>query len=65
MGKITLASVFVEKTTINFDKAFSYSVPFDMAENVFVGQRVLVPFGKGNRKRQGIITEIKDRKSVV
>lgn len=59
MGKITLASVFVEKTTINFDKAFSYSVPFDMAENVFVGQRVLVPFGKGNRKRQGIITEIK------
>ena len=34
MGKATLVSVFVEKTTINFDKAFSYSVPFDIAENV-------------------------------
>lgn len=64
MGKATLVSVFVEKTTINFDKAFSYSVPFDIAENVFVGQRCLVPFGKGNRKRQGVITEIKQVENI-
>ena len=29
-----------------------------MSEMVFVGQRVLVPFGKGNRKRQGVIINI-------
>ncbi len=53
-----LADVYVEKTNIYFDKTFSYSIPFDMSEKVFVGQRVLVPFGKGNRKRQGVIINI-------
>ena len=58
MQKNVAVRVFVEKTTINFDKQFSYSVPFDLCEKVFVGQRVLVPFGKGNKKRQAIISEI-------
>lgn len=58
MNKHLNASVFVEKTTLQFDKKFSYSIPFDFADKVFVGQRVLVPFGNGNKKRQGVITEI-------
>ena len=58
MRKSIFVSVFVEKTTINFDKSFDYSVPFDLSDNVFIGQRVLVPFGKGNKKRQGVIVEI-------
>ena len=58
MNKHLIASVFVEKTTLQFDKKFSYSIPFDFADKVFVGQRVLVPFGNGNKKRQGVITEI-------
>lgn len=58
MQKNVAVRVFVEKTTINFDKQFSYSVPFDLCEKVFVGQRVLVPFGKGNKKRQAIVSEI-------
>lgn len=60
MRKSLIVSVYVEKTTISFDKSFDYSVPFDICEKIFVGQRVLVPFGKGNRKRQGIIVKIKD-----
>ena len=58
MRKSIFVSVFVEKTTISFDKSFDYSVPFDLSDNVFIGQRVLVPFGKGNKKRQGVIVEI-------
>ncbi len=58
MQKNVAVRVYVEKTTINFDKQFSYSVPFDLCDKVFVGQRVLVPFGKGNKKRQAIISEI-------
>lgn len=60
MRKKLVVNVFVEKTTINFDKSFSYSVPFDMCEKVAVGQRVLVPFGKGNKKRQGVIIAVSD-----
>ncbi len=55
MKSDVVASVYVEKTNIYFDKSFSYSIPEEWLEKVFVGQRVLVPFGRGNRKRQGII----------
>ena len=55
MKSDVVASVYVEKTNIYFDKSFSYSIPKEWLEKVFVGQRVLVPFGRGNRKRQGII----------
>lgn len=61
MRKSLVVSVYVEKTTVSFDKTFDYEVPFDLCENIFIGQRVLVPFGKGNKKRQGIIVEIKNK----
>ncbi|MBQ5590624.1 MAG: primosomal protein N' [Clostridia bacterium] len=64
MRKSLIVSVYVEKTTLDFDKPFSYSVPFDMCENVKIGQRVLVPFGKGNRKRQGVVVEINESKTL-
>lgn len=58
MEKTILAQVFAEKTTINFDKSFSYRVPENMRETVAVGRRVLVPFGKGDKKRQGVIVGV-------
>lgn len=58
MKKSLYTGVFVEKTNLNFDKIFTYSVPFDLCEKVFVGQRVLVPFGNGNKKRQGVIVSV-------
>ncbi|MBQ2675854.1 MAG: primosomal protein N' [Clostridia bacterium] len=61
MRKFLVAQVYVEQTTISFDKAFDYLIPFDMSENVFIGQRVTVPFGRANKKRQGIIADIIER----
>jgi primosomal protein N' (replication factor Y) len=39
-------------------KTFTYSVPGEMKEELAIGKRVLVPFGK--RKVTGYVTEIKD-----
>ncbi len=52
------ASVAVEKTTYVFDKPFDYAVPASLADKVSKGVRVLVPFGRGNKKRQGIILSL-------
>nr|HOO68302.1 primosomal protein N' [Bacilli bacterium] len=41
------------------DKTFTYSVPSNLVEEVEIGKRVLVPFGK--RKLKGIILKIKKR----
>lgn len=48
-----IAGIAVDKTVYHFDKIFSYKIPQDL--NIFPGQRVLVPFGKGNRLRQGMV----------
>ncbi len=50
-----VAAVAIEKTAYHFDKLFSYSVPGNMAETLQPGCRVTVPFGAGNKKRQGMV----------
>ncbi len=49
-------SVAVENTAYHFDMAYSYLVSGEIAQKAKVGCRVMVPFGVGNRLRQGIIT---------
>ena len=52
------ALVAVDKASIHFDKLYSYLIPAELTENVQPGCRVLVPFGTGNRKRQGMVMKI-------
>ncbi len=54
IGK-TVVGVAIENTTYSFDKIFDYSVPDELSKAAEKGRRVLVPFGSGNRKRQGMI----------
>jgi primosomal protein N' (replication factor Y) len=53
-----VASIAVENTTYSFDKPFDYAVPQPLSAKALVGVRVVVPFGRGNRKRQGIILSL-------
>ena len=53
-----IARTAVDKTLYSFDKPFDYLVPEYLQSRVTIGSRVLVPFGKGNRKRQAIVTEL-------
>ena len=53
---VKIAMVAVENTVYHFDKKFSYLI--EDANVACVGSRVLVPFGRGNRLRQGVVFEI-------
>ncbi len=55
-----IACVAVENTTYSFDKIFDYAVDESLISDVAIGKRVMVPFGSGNRKRQALITELKN-----
>ncbi len=59
MNKL-IVSVAVENTVYHFDKLFDYIVPSSLCDNVAVGSRVLVPFGRGNKKRQAMIMALKE-----
>lgn len=58
MQKAMVARVFVEQTTLSFDKPFDYIIPPKYADFAQIGARVSVPFGRANKKRLGVIVEI-------
>ncbi len=58
-GKI--AKIAVSAATYWIDKPYDYLVPEEYADTVRVGMRVFVPFGKGNRRSEGIILRLSDR----
>ena len=64
MGRMT-ASVIIEKTAFSFDKPYDYIVPENLIDVCKPGCRVVVPFGKGNTKRQGLVLSISNCNTVV
>ena len=54
----TIADVAVDQASFHFDRLYSYRLP-DTAGPAAPGCRVLVPFGGGNRRRQGLIVSLK------
>lgn len=54
------AFIAVENAGYHFDKPYTYAVPQHLSDSVRPGCRVMVPFGQGNRLRQGIITGLSD-----
>jgi primosomal protein N' (replication factor Y) len=57
MPKGNTALVAVEGTTYHFDKLYGYAVPDEMEKSARPGARVVVPFGRGNKKMRGIIAQ--------
>ena len=53
-----VAFVALEGATMTFDKLYTYVIPPDLLSKTCSGQRVMVPFGRGNTKRQGIIIRV-------
>ncbi len=53
-----IAEVAVEGTLYAFDKLFGYEIPEHLRDSVSAGVRVVVPFGRGNRKRVGLVFSV-------
>ena len=56
MSATTVVRIAVDQAAFSFDKLYSYLWPSDLGTPQ-VGVRVLVPFGGGNRTRQGLVME--------
>lgn len=53
-----IVKVALSNTSYSFDIEYSYNVPCELNGKIALGIRVIVPFGRGNRKRVGLITAI-------
>ena len=55
-----IALVAVENTHFSFDMLFSYEVPDMFFGQIVPGKRVVVPFGRGDKKRIGLVFKMSD-----
>jgi len=55
-----VAEIALSGATYAFDKLYTYAVPTELHKKAVAGCRVLIPFGRGNTKKQGIIFRIKE-----
>lgn len=55
-----IAEVILESNVKSLNRIFDYNIPKDMENNISIGSRVLVPFGRGKSLAEGIVTNIKD-----
>ncbi len=53
-----IATVAVEKTFFSIDSDFDYLIPDDFVNEIEIGTMVKVPFGNGNRLRDGIVVNL-------
>ncbi len=59
-----IAQVIVNASSAHTDKKFDYLIPDEVSKKVFVGTRVNVPFGKGNKRLEGYVVGITENSSL-
>jgi primosomal protein N' (replication factor Y) len=52
------AKIAISKATYSMDKPFDYNVPQPLAGEVLPGVRVTVPFGRGNKRQEGMVISV-------
>ena len=58
MEQSVAARVALSAATYAIDKPYTYLVPPELRETLLPGMRVIVPFGAGNRRTEGIVLSI-------
>jgi len=58
MEKIKVAKIAVSAATFSIDRPYDYRIPGKYANAVVPGVRVIVPFGRGNRRSEGIVLSV-------
>ena len=54
-----IADVIVDVPVLQTNIPFEFKIPNHLQEDIAIGMRVIVPFGQGNRRVQGFITQLK------
>ncbi len=58
MADVKYADIIIDISTKQVDRVFQYRIPPDLEQEIQVGSRVLVPFGRGDTMRKGYVVSI-------
>ena len=56
-----IAEVIINRAAKKLNRAFDYHVPTELEGLVFVGSKVLVPFGKGGKLEEAFVVGLKEK----
>ncbi len=56
-----IARIAVSDAVFSMDRPYDYLIPDTLADKILPGVRVHVPFGNGNRMREGMVLSLSDR----
>lgn len=56
-----IAEVIINRTAKKLNRAFDYHVPNELEGLIFVGSKVLVPFGKGGKLEEAFVVGLKEK----
>lgn len=56
-----ICAVAIDASTFSIDRLYDYKIPHELYERAQIGSRVLVPFGKGNKRIEGIILSFREK----
>lgn len=59
---MTIAKIVVAAAVYAIDKPYDYLVPEALEEQLRPGMRVVVPFGRGNRRTEGLVLLLEERR---
>ena len=55
---LNIARIAVSAATYSIDRPYDYKIPQSLSAGAVPGMRVIVPFGRGNRKSEGVILSL-------
>lgn len=58
-----IADVIVDVPVLQTNIPYEFKIPEKFQEDITIGMRVIVPFGKGDRRVQGFITDLKEEQN--
>lgn len=61
MENLKFAQVAVSAAVYSIDRPYDYLIPEKLRREVLVGSRVVIPFGKGNRRCEGIVLSLSEK----
>lgn len=57
-NELIIAQVIVNNNSYQTDKLFDYQIPTHLTNNIIRGMRVIVPFGRGNKKLEAYVLNV-------
>ena len=56
-----IAEVIINRTAKKLNRTFDYKIPEDLKDLIFIGSKVLVPFGNGGKLEEAFVIGIKPK----